>query len=211
MVNKKQFLKMEEFKKGNSLATLKSYLQFLWHSKNEHGVHSPFVFNLVTKCFYDKVKHPEYSTINSQKKGGISLKTAKLLFRIIRYFNTENVLLVGAFPLFLLAIIKLGNPRMVIDTIEDLLVRKSTTNRTYQCVIFNTIPENLQFIDAVQPLLNNDSFLVILNNYGNKKEHLEWKSIQNHKTSIVTIDTFIMQLVFFRKEQKKEHFVIRVG
>ena len=36
------------------LFLLKSYLKFLWHSKNEHGVQSPFVFNLVTKCFYDK-------------------------------------------------------------------------------------------------------------------------------------------------------------
>ncbi|SFA71907.1 Methyltransferase domain-containing protein [Flavobacterium swingsii] len=39
---------------------LKSYLRFLWNSKNEHGVHSPFVFDLVTKCFYDKSSKPEY-------------------------------------------------------------------------------------------------------------------------------------------------------
>jgi len=39
---------------------IKSYLQFLWHSKNEHAVHSPFVFNLLTKCFYDKKFKPDY-------------------------------------------------------------------------------------------------------------------------------------------------------
>lgn len=30
-----------------------SYLNFLLKSKNQHGVHSPFVFDLVTKCFYE--------------------------------------------------------------------------------------------------------------------------------------------------------------
>ena len=50
------------------LFQIKSYLQFLWHSKNEHGVHSPFVFSLVTKCFYDKKNKPEYTLIKDYRK-----------------------------------------------------------------------------------------------------------------------------------------------
>jgi len=47
---------------------VKSYLNFLWHSKNEHGVHSPFVFDLVTKCFYDKQQYPAYSLLKKYRK-----------------------------------------------------------------------------------------------------------------------------------------------
>lgn len=47
---------------------IKSYLKFLFHSKNEHGVHSPFMFDLVTKCFYDTTKHPEYKALKSYRK-----------------------------------------------------------------------------------------------------------------------------------------------
>ena len=39
---------------------IKSYLKFLFNSKNQHGVHSPFVYDLITKCFYDKKSYPEY-------------------------------------------------------------------------------------------------------------------------------------------------------
>ena len=50
------------------LHQIKSYLKFLWNSKNQHGVHSPFVFNLVTKCFYDAKKYSEYNDLRNYRK-----------------------------------------------------------------------------------------------------------------------------------------------
>jgi len=50
------------------LFQIKSYLKFLWKSKNEHGVHSPFVFNLLTKCFYDTKSKPEYAILKNYRK-----------------------------------------------------------------------------------------------------------------------------------------------
>jgi predicted O-methyltransferase YrrM len=49
------------------LFQIKSYLKFLWNSKNEHAVHSPFVFNLLTKCFYDKKFKPEYTVLTNYR------------------------------------------------------------------------------------------------------------------------------------------------
>nr|WP_294933790.1 class I SAM-dependent methyltransferase [uncultured Flavobacterium sp.] len=49
------------------LHIIKAYLKFLWHSKNQHGVHSPFVFSLVTKCFYDKKPKPDYKLLKSYR------------------------------------------------------------------------------------------------------------------------------------------------
>ena len=56
------------------LQIIKSYLNFLWKSKNEHGVHSPFVFDLVTKCIYDKKQYPEYSILKNYRKSLLANK-----------------------------------------------------------------------------------------------------------------------------------------
>jgi hypothetical protein len=37
-----------------------------------------------------------------------------------------------------------------------------------------------------------------------------WEEIKNHPKVTVTIDTFQWGIVFFRYEQLKEHFVIRI-
>ena len=56
------------------LQIIKSYLHFLWKSKNEHGVHSPFVFDLVTNCFYNKKEYPEYSILKNYRKSLLANK-----------------------------------------------------------------------------------------------------------------------------------------
>lgn len=50
------------------LFQIASYLKFLLRSNNQHGVHSPFVFDLITKCFYDKTKYSQYSTLKNYRK-----------------------------------------------------------------------------------------------------------------------------------------------
>ena len=44
-----------------------AYIKFLFHSKNEHSVHSPFVYDLITKCFYKKKSTKEYSKIDQYR------------------------------------------------------------------------------------------------------------------------------------------------
>jgi predicted O-methyltransferase YrrM len=134
------------------LQIIKSYLNFLWNSKNEHGVHSPFVFDLVTKCFYNKKNYPEYSILKDYrnsllenkntievtdfgagsrvfksntrainqiaKNAGISPKRAELLFRIVNYFQPENILEIGTSLGLATSALSLGNKNSKIITLE---------------------------------------------------------------------------------------------
>ena len=52
-----------------------AYIKFLAASKNQHGVHSPFVFDLVTNCIYDKRPYPDYEKLKDFREQLLSDST----------------------------------------------------------------------------------------------------------------------------------------
>ncbi len=54
---------------------IKDYLKFLRRSVNAHGLHSPFMYALATKCFYDKTKYPGYRLLKDYHKQLLQNKT----------------------------------------------------------------------------------------------------------------------------------------
>lgn len=46
---------------------IKQYFRFLLQSTNHHGVHSPFVYQLVTKCLYDRSQHADYLVLKQYR------------------------------------------------------------------------------------------------------------------------------------------------
>ena len=51
-------------------------LRYIFSAKSKHGIHSPFVFELLTKVFADKKKYPCYSKIESLRKELLHDETA---------------------------------------------------------------------------------------------------------------------------------------
>ena len=258
------------------LQQIKSYLKFLTYSKNEHGIHSPFVFDLVTKCFYDKTKYPEYETLKSYRKSllenkntievtdfgagsrvfksnvreiskiaqtaGITPKNAELLFRIVRYFQPKNVLEIGTSLGLATSALSLGNEKAKIITLEgcpntqnqaqeQLQVQNSNFQNiefvntefssyfkaihpspiTHHLIYFDgnhSKKATLDYFESLLPTISNDSVWIFDDIHWSADMEEAWKIIQNHPKVSVTIDTFQWGIVFFRTEQKKEHFTI---
>lgn len=258
------------------LFKIKSYIQFLWRSKNEHGVHSPFVFDLVTKCFYDKTKYPAYLILNNYrnallknknfidvtdfgagsrvfksnkrqvariaKTAGISKRSAALLFRVVRYFQPDNILEIGTSLGLATSAMHLGNKNAKIITLEgcpqtinqcQLQLQKFDINNV-ECVnskfedYFKTLelkPTTFNFIyfdgnhsktatlayfEILLPTITNESVWIFDDIHWSAEMELTWKIIKEHPKVTVTIDNFQWGMVFFRNEQVKEHFVIRI-
>ena len=255
---------------------IKSYLNFLWNSKNQHGVHSPFVYNLVTKCFYDKKNYPEYSILKNYrnsllqnkstievtdfgagsrvfksntrainqiaKNAGITSKRAELLFRIVNYFQPENILEIGTSLGLATSALSLGNKNAKIISLEgcpntinqcQLQLQKFNINNI-ECIntefssyLKNPKPETrnpkliyfdgnhskkatLEYFELLLPTITNDSVWIFDDIHWSQEMEEAWEIIKNHPKVTVTIDTYQWGIVFFRIEQEKEHFVIRI-
>ena len=265
------------------MTIIKSYIKFLFHSKNEHGVHSPFVFDLVTKCFYDNTKYPEYETLKSYRKSllenkntievtdfgagsrvfksnvreiskiaqtaGITSKNAELLFRIVRYFQPKSILEIGTSLGLATSALSLGNEKAKIITLEGCPNTIATAKKMFQVSSFKFPNNNVEFVntefnlyfenfkpetlnlkpqifdlvyfdgnhskkatlayfEALLPTISNDSVWIFDDIHWSAEMEEAWEIIKNHPKVSVTIDTFQWGIVFFRAEQKKEHFII---
>ena len=154
------------------LQQIKSYLKFLFHSKNEHGVHSPFVFDLVTKCFYNSnfiVENTYFTTTN------------KLILKTIHYLNLKNCVRF--------------NVREVVPTKVDGLIVSSVSLNDFS-------------IEKIIPFCKNETCIFIENIHQSKVHEKFWKELHQNKLITCSIETFNLGLLFIRKEQQKEHFII---
>ena len=68
----------------------------------------------------------------------------------------------------------------------------------------------LEYFESSLSSINNNSVLLFDDIHWNKEMELAWQDIKNHTQVTVTIDTYQWGFVFFRKEQQKEHFIIRL-
>lgn len=261
------------------LFQIKAYLKFLWHSKNEHAVHSPFVFTLITKCFYDKKSKPEYSLLEKYrnallenknsievtdfgagskvfksktriiaqiaKTAGISPKRARLLYRITHYFQPANILELGtslglatsalalgsrslgtkasivtlegcpntmAIAKNQLQLLNTSNIKCVTTEFNDYLQICNLKSKIYDLIYFDgnhSKTATLDYFEILLPTITNDTVWIFDDIHWSAEMEEAWEDIKKHPKVSVTIDTFQWGLVFFRREQPKEHFIIR--
>ena len=166
------------------LFKIKSYIQFLWHSKNEHSVHSPFVFQLVTKCLYEKTEKLPYFFDFPTKT-----KKEKLLNRLFHYFQFQE------------GFYFLPTKKSDINSVSKL---------DFVWIDVAFFIENQLEIESLFDKSNNETCFIFESIHENSKTQLYWESIVSNPKFTVTIDTFSFGLTFIRTEQAKEHFVIRV-
>ena len=166
------------------LFKIKSYIQFLWYSKNEHAVHSPFVFQLITNCLYAKIEKSPYFLDFPTKT-----KKEKLLNRLFHYFQFQE------------GFYFLPTKKSDINSVSKL---------DFVWIDVAFFIENQIKIEKLFDKSKNETCFIFESISKNTETQLFWKSIISNPKFTVTIDTFSFGLAFIRTEQAKEHFVIRV-
>jgi predicted O-methyltransferase YrrM len=92
------------------------------------------------------------------------------------------------------------NPSSILNTQYSILFIDG--NHQKEATLFS--------FEKLLPTVHNDSVMIFDDIHWSKGMEEAWEEIKAHPKVKVSIDTFQWGLVFFRKEQEKEHFVIRV-
>ena len=251
-----------------------AYIKFIFTATNQHGVHSPFIYNFVTKCLYDKTNYDAYTQLNNYRKrlktsevtlevndlgegskvldathrsvsdmvktSSSSKKDTQLLYRLATYFNFKNTLELGTSLGMGTYALALANPNSKITTIEGCANTSSFAKTKLEeleinnvdCLIGNfseVIPNlkdqtfdfiffdghhnkeaSIQYFEALLSKVHNDTIFAFDDIYWSEGMTEAWDYIKNHHAVTVTVDCFHFGFVFFRKEQVKEHFKIRL-
>jgi len=210
----------------------KKHVQFLLKSSNQHGVHSPFVYQLITKCFYKKIdknlwetflntktsllKNKKKSSSKSDKNRVLSHKKTKLLLKIISYFNPKSVLEIGASSGLKAVMFANDGENLGVTTVIDATetLSESTQNKEFDCIYFHRNQNQqttLNHFNTCLKSIHNNSLFIFNDMYGNKEATAAWSSLKKHSKVSVSVDLFYFGIIFFRKEQAKEHFKVRVS
>ncbi len=262
-----------------------AYIKFLLKSTNQHGVHSPFVYNLLTKSLYKTEERPGFETIRSfikavrldnriisvkdfgagskvfksnerkvsdiARNAAISKKRALLLNRLTSHLNIKTALELGTslgisstaitsgnevklttlegcpetsriareyFKKFELNSItlKVGNfKELLSEEIKDppSALEQQKKQHSLDLIYFDGNHQKeatLSYFDKLLPLAHNNSVFIFDDIHWSKGMEEAWEEIKAHPRVRVSIDSFFWGLVFFREEQEKEHFTLRL-
>ena len=180
-----------------------SYLKFILKSTNAHGVHSPFIYALVSEGFYygRKVKN------NNGK--GLSSQALTTLFKTINHFSSFKLMVMGENEAEVTESIReagektktkiwLFSPLAPIPGGPDLCVISGHNTQTV-LPVFNSLLKHV----------NDHTFFALPNVHATPEMEQAWETIKKDPNVTVTVDTYHLGLIFFRKGQAKQHFTIR--
>ncbi len=252
-----------------------NYLIYRIKCINEHGVHSPFVFELLLSTIYNRKAFYSYGPIENIRQNMLSLKQkvncvdlgagsnvqnkvsksiyeiagtsakpakyAQLLFRLINHFQPSTILELGTSLGISSAYMAAANSKSKLVTIEGCEEIAKVATRNFEKLNLKNIEQVIGNFDEVLPTVlmrvNQLDFVFFDGNHRKKptlnyfKQCIEkavetsififddiywssemkeaWEEIKSNERVTVSLDLFYMGIIFFRKEQVKEHFVIR--
>lgn len=136
----------------------------------------------MTKCLYT----------NSKYKAS---KSQRILLKSISFFEIKTIKLITS------------------DDQIDKLIQKElglkTSNKPPLDLVYSDIP-SADLISAHKEQFLNDSVLLLAKIHSNKNNSAIWEALKQNEEVTVSLDMFYCGALFFRKEQVKEHFKIRI-
>ncbi|MGZ3778350.1 MAG: O-methyltransferase [Mucilaginibacter sp.] len=205
----------------------KDYLLHRLKGKTRHGTHSPFVYRLVDEVIYDFSQKKVYDEVENLRPELLSderltaksaltqRKLARLLYRLVADLQPKNMIELGADLGITSLYLQKAAPEAQLYTKEGGSENlpgmiNGLDKLDFVFVSGHNKETALSYFEWCLPKVHENTLLIFDDIYRNEGMKEAWKKIKAHPKVTVTIDLFWLGLVYFRKGQVREDFVIKI-
>jgi predicted O-methyltransferase YrrM len=106
----------------------------------------------------------------------------------------------------------LKNIKMIVGNIDKTLPEKLNETARLDFVFFDAnhrYEPTIRYFEQCLSKAHDESCFVFDDIYWSEEMRQAWQTIQNHESVKISIDLFWVGIVFFRKKQPKQHFVLK--
>lgn len=216
-------------------------IKYLLQRKSKYKIHSPFVYDFMTKVLYDKGSNRDYDTImrisrllDGKKYSTRSRrKEARLLYRLVNYFEPETVVTFGRLSALNISALALGNlqTKVYLEHSVDFLETLNSMGVVNVGLLQRDEPEEEQFehlnmdfvffgmedfgedtwnnLEDGMAQANEDTVLVFEGIHHSYHTEAAWEAIKADEGVTLTMDLYSVGIVFFREGIEKQDFVLK--
>ncbi|MDH6310372.1 putative O-methyltransferase YrrM [Dysgonomonas sp. PFB1-18] len=203
-------------------------LKFLYKVRYHrgHGIHSPFVYNLVTKVIEEKTPYHAYEDIKFALEGTHRHyrlnKINRFLFRMVNYFGAKNILEIGSGYGVNTLCLTASSANISCISVETNSSKYTKAQELYKrwdrdinlhtgkdlpvpeqkqdCIFIDMNNYNFSHVDLNQYLLNlsyEKTFIIVKGIRTNKRHQALWRSIMDIEGRTAALDLFNIGVLFF--------------
>jgi hypothetical protein len=183
-------------------------IKYTWKAKGRHGIHSPFVYDLMDQCFRKPISGKAISMIH--QKTGIPKKVIRCMMQLLDHLPLTLVYTNHALLLENEKSAKQFLPAQAIRAISDIYLNDGTLPSSLIYMDFQLYEESLtdRILELVTGLSEDSIFLID----GIRKKDAtfdQWQKLISHPDIHFSADLLLFGMLSKRSFQKKEHFVLR--
>ena len=156
------------------------YLKYRWSASNAkgHGVHSPFVYDLIRNVLMDQRNYYAFEAIEFCRvevlndKRVLSKKYCQLIFRIINYYSPKNILEIGSSLGITTSYLAAANAKATVHTLQEAYEIAAIAESNFKKMGLNNISMIKGEIDITLPafLETENSLDFVFVNGGHRQE-----------------------------------------
>lgn len=220
---------------------LGSYLKYLVQRKSKYSIHSPFVYEFMTKVANDSGSNRDYDTLLriSRLLDGKNYPTrrrrkqARLLYRLVRYFEPETVLTFGQLSALNTSALALGDLQTKVyleqspdfletlnsmgvlnvnlirhDQNEEEQLEHANTGFVYYS-LDNFGDDTWNNLEEGFSKVDEDTVLVFEGIHHSRHTEAAWEAVKASEGVSVSMDLYRFGLLFFRDGIEKQDFILK--